>query len=334
MAFFAAVRKMLYKTGVQILEATIGIESNSRTLLPRFPPTIEVPSLLTDFRDVSEIPIPVHSDGRIILEGTRSGPPEYSFSRRKAAFRGPLPDLEKKASDIRYSLWGNQGFLYRFVLHLLESRHDIFSFHAAGLYEERTGRLFVVAGGAGSGKTVYLLSGLSKGLTLFSTETVHFRFEAGKPTWYKGSLVDNIRLGTLLQDFPDFCPGEIAGITGDALWRNKIAVDLSPRQSLPDKLVQPSLTLIFPHIEAGRPGFIAHPLDDPNVAAKSVFDNVSQKIAETVVLYDRLPVPGFDDQASAGKRLRAAQALVKHPSVERIAAVLSNPLECWGNLIR
>lgn len=319
--------------GVQILEATVGLESNSRALLPRFPPPVEVASLLTDFREVREIPVPVRPDGRIVLDRTRSGPPEYSLSGRKAVFRGPLLDLERKASDIRFSLWGNQGFLYRFILHLLESRHNIFSFHAAGLYDERADRLFVVAGGAGSGKTVFLLSGLARGLSLFSTETVHFRFEAGGLTWFKGSLVDNIRLGMLLHDFPEFCPHGWTGIADDALWRNKIAIDLSPRQSRRDKLVQPGLVLVFPHIEEGRTGFIAHPIGDPNMAAKSVFDNLSQKISETVVLYDRLPVPGFDHKALAGKRLKASQALVKHGSVERIAAVLSNPLECWGDLI-
>jgi len=325
---------MHYRMGVQILETTVGLESNSRALLPRFPPPIEVPSLLTDFRDVREIPDPVRPDGRIVLARTRSGRAEYSLSGRKAIFRGPLLDLERKTSDIRFSLWGNQGFLYRFVLHLLESRHGIFSFHAAGLYEERADRLFVVAGGAGSGKTVYLLSGLAKGLSLFSTETVHFRFEPEGLTWFKGSLVDNIRLGTLVHDFPEFCPAELAGITGDAVWRNKIALDLSARQSSRDTLVQPSLVLVFPHIEEGRPGFVAHSMDDPNLAAKSVFDNLSQKIAETVVLYDRLPVPGFDNAALAGKRLKASQALIKHGSVERIAAVLSNPAECWGDLMK
>ncbi len=325
---------MLHRTGAQILEATVGLESNSRTLLPRFPPPVEVPSLLTDFREVREIPYPVRPDGRIVLAQTRSGPAAYSLSGRTAVFHGPFLDLERKTSDIRFSLWGNQGFLYRFVLYLLESRHGIFSFHAAGLYDERADRLFVVAGGAGSGKTVYLLSGLAKGLSLFSTETVHFRFEAGGLTWFKGSLIDNIRLGTLVHDFPEFCPRELGGIRGDAVWRNKIALDLSARQSSRDKLVQPSLVLVFPHIEEGRPGFLAHPLDDPNTAAKSVFDNLSQKIAETVVLYDRLPVPGFDNAALAGKRLKASQALVKHGSVERIAAVLSNPAECWGDLMK
>lgn len=324
---------MKHKTALRILEATVAIESDCRDVLPRFPLPVEVPSLLTDFRSVRRIPCPARPDGRVVLIRKRSGALKFSMSGRKAVFCGPLLELEKKASDIRYSLWGNQGFLYRFALGLLETRHRIFSFHAAGLVDERANRLFVVAGGAGSGKTVYLLNGLARGLSLFSTETVHFRFERRGLTWYKGSLVDNIRLGTLVQDFPQFCPPEAAGIGGETLWRNKIAIDLSSRQTSRDTLIEPRLVLVFAHIEQGRPGFLAHPVQDPNTAAKAVFDNVAQKIAESVVLYDCLAIPGFDDAAAAGRRLIASRALVTHASVERILDVLSNPAECWGNLL-
>ena len=164
-----------------------------------------MPSLLTDFREVEEIAYPARPDGRISLYGTTGGDIEYSFRNDHAVFRGPLRKFERSASDARYSLWGNQGFFYRFVLYLLELRHAVFSFHACGLYDERNHRLYVVAGGAGSGKTVYLLSGIGKGLTLFSTETVHFRFGRSGLAWYKGSLADNVRLGTLVHDFPMFC---------------------------------------------------------------------------------------------------------------------------------
>jgi len=324
---------MIYKTGVRILQATVGLESSSRALLIRFPLKIEVPSLLTDFRTVVEIPFSEKLDGRLVLENEPSGRAEYVLSGRKAVFRGPLLRLEKKTSDIRYSLWGNQGFLYRFFLYLLELRHRIFSFHACGLYDEGNHRLFVVAGGAGSGKTVYLLSGIARGLKLFSTETVHFRFERKGLTWFKGSLVDNIRLGTLVRDFPQFCPSEIAGKSKDEIWQKKIALDLAAFESQPDVIVEPRLVLIFPRIEEGRRGFIAGRLEDKRKAAKSVFDNLSQKIAESVVLYDQLPVPGFDDGPLAEARLKASFALVGHKTMEKTTSVLSNPVECWGNLL-
>jgi len=324
--------RTMHRTGLQILEATIGLETDRRALLPLTPPSVEVASLLTDFHAVREIAYPPRPDGRIVLETARTRRIEYAARGRTAVFRGPFLELERKASDPRFSLWGNQGFLYRFVLHLLETRHKIFSFHAAGLYDDEADRLIVIAGGAGSGKTVYLLSGLSKGLSLFSTETVHFRFGEAGLEWFKGSLVDNVRLGTLIHDFPEFCPPELAGTAGEAVWRNKVAVDLAGRQSAKDRLVDPRLVVVFPHIEEGRPGCTVHPVESADAAAKLVFDNVSQKIAESFVLYGRLPVCGFDRPAAAGARLAAARSLAAHASVERIVSVLSNPAECWSNL--
>jgi hypothetical protein len=325
---------MTHRTGLRVLQATVGIEADARALLPAFPLKIEVPSLLTDFRDIAEIPYPARPDGRISLFNTTGGDIEYSFLDGQAVFRGPLREFERSASDARFTLWGNQGFFYRLVLYLLELRHAVFSFHACGLYDERAHRLYVVAGGAGSGKTVYLLSGIAKGLRLFSTETVHFQFARSGLAWFKGSLVDNVRLGTLVHDFPMFCPPEFAGLGGDDVWRRKIALDLGDRQASRDTLLSPAVVLIFPHIEEGRPGLTVTRVDDKRAAAKAAFDNISQKIAESVLLHDRLAVPGLDTAGLAAARLDAARLLVGHRTIESIASVLSNPAECWGDFLR
>ena len=323
---------MVYRTGIHVLLAEIAIESNRRSLLPHFPLRIEVPSLLTDFRKVEETTFPSRPDGRIIIENTRSAGWDYAFSRGKAVFRGPFQLFEKSASDTRYTFWGNQGYLYRYILYALESGHAVFSFHAAGLYDPARNRLYIVAGGAGSGKTVFLLGGISRGLKLFSTETVHFRLDKSGPTWFKGSLVDNVRMGTLVRDFPRFCPPGVRDLAEAEVWKKKIALDLSSFQSTPDTLVQPEIVIIFPRIEEGRRGYVATPLSDRRKAAKAVFDNVSQKIAETVVLYDRVAVPGFDSAALARARLKASEALIGHRSVRTPVTVLSNPAECWSDL--
>jgi hypothetical protein len=325
---------MRYRTGVQLLKATVGVEAEARSLLPPFPLKIDVPSLLTDFRDVAEIPFPRSPDGRIEVHDDPDEAPGFFLDGDTAVFRGPLRKLERAASDARFSLWGNQGFLYRFLLARLERRHAVYSFHACALVDERSGRLYVVAGGAGSGKTVYLLSGIGKGLKLFSTETVHFQFARGGLTWFKGSLVDNVRLGTLIHDFPRFCPPAFAAETGESIWARKIAVDLSRVQAARDTLLSPPVVLVFPHIEEGRPGLTVTSIEDRRAAAKAVFDNISQKIAESFVLDDRLAVPGLDTSDLAAARLDAAALLVGHRTVESISSVLSNPAECWRGFLR
>jgi hypothetical protein len=326
----------MHQAAVQILKATVGIEASLSGLLPRLPLGVEVSSLLTDFRDVVEIPFSPRCDGRIILQDTGSRKAEFSFVPRVARFRGPLRRLEEKASDIRYGFWGNQGFLYRFALRLLENRHRIFSIHACGLYDEAKHTLYVAAGGAGSGKTVYLLSGIARGLKLFSTETVHFRFEKKGLSWFKGSLVDNIRLGTLLYDFRQFLPAALEPRSDEerkGAWQRKVALDLSEFSASLDEIQSCRLILLFPRIEEGCDRFSLQPWTDRRPAAKALFDNISQKIAETFILDDAVAVPGLDDSALAAARWEASVALAANPSVATIASVLSNPAECWGELL-
>ena len=325
-------KKPMYQTGLQILKATVGIRSNARDLLPKFPLQIEVKSLLTDFRGMTEIPYSRKLDGQIVLENKPSAA-FFKRSKMKAVFRGPLRKLEGQASDLRYSLWGNQGFLYRFILYLLEERHHIYSLHACGLYDEKRNLLYIAAGGAGSGKTVYLLSGIAKGLKLFSTETVAYECRGKKITWFKGSLIDNVRLGTLVHDFPQFLPRLDRPSSPGHDWQKKIALDLSSHQCSQDTLIQPDVVILFPRIEEGRKGFLSTLFEDKRPAAKAVFDNLSQKIAETTILYDRLTVCGLDNAGLAEARLRSACQLVENGSVVKMASVLSGPADCWGHLL-
>ena len=320
------------RSGVKILEARVGIESNSRELLPRFPLGIEVKSLLTDYKEVEEIPYSARLDGYISLCEDESAKASYDFSQEKVFFKGPLKRLTEGASDSRFSLWGNQGFLFRYTLFLLERSHRIFNFHGCALYHEEKHRLYLVIGGAGSGKTVYLLSGIEKGLKLYSTEIVHFRLREGDVEWYMGSLVDNVRLGTLAHHFPQFKPKLDVSDKQDE-WETKIALDLSSHKTAQETLANPEVVMVFPRIEEGRDGFLLHPVVDRRKAAKILFDNISQKISETVILYDTIPVVGFDDRKLAGVRLNSVNQLAQHPKLKMIAAVLTNPYECWGDLL-
>ncbi len=322
----------MHRTAVKILKTRIGIESTVKDLLPSFPLKIEVKSLLTDFMDVGQIPYSENLDGYISIHESE-GAPSYEFLGDRAIFKGPIRKLFRDASDLRFSLWGNQGFLYRYSLFLLEKKHRIYNLHACALTSQKKNHLYVVIGGAGSGKTVYLLSGLAKGLKLFSTETVHFRMDKNTISWFMGSLVDNVRLGTLMHNFPQFLRHIDTQETDDE-WQKKIALDLSSYKNDSEKLTAPSaITILFPRIEEGRKGFIFTPFMDKRKAAKTLFDNITQKLSETVILYDRLPVLGFDEEKMAQKRLSTAVQLVQHKSVIQTASVLSNPDECWGELL-
>ncbi|MGD9346821.1 MAG: hypothetical protein PVH84_13215 [Candidatus Aminicenantes bacterium] len=325
-------KKDVFKTAIKIVEATVGIETNRKELLPPSSFDIEVKSLLTDFHSVDRIPFSDDLDGYIQILDSRT-PPHYERHGEKFIFSGPFEELDRTASDPRFSFWGNQGFLYRFVLYLLEKHHTIYSFHACALFNPKDHSLYLVIGGAGSGKTVYLLSGLTRGLRLFSTETVHFRIKANHIEWFKGSVVDNVRFGTLIQDFPQFLPDQKIPAQ-DNLWQEKIALDLSSFAVDFLSLIDPGdVHILLPHIEEGRQGFIQNTVGDLDKSSKFLFDNISQKIVETTILYDQIAVLGLDDIDLARSRLETVNKCVKHPSIRQILSILSNPKDCWGDLL-
>jgi len=322
-----------YQTAVKIGPATVGIRSNSRELLPILPEKIEVKSLLTDFHSVQEIPFSDSLDGYICIHDCEDVP-AYSFCEDTFTLRGPLKKMAQTASDPRYSLWGNQGLLYRLTLLFLEKKHRIYCLHACALYHEEKDALFIIVGGAGSGKTVYLLSGISQGLKLFSTETVHLQITENGPCWHMGSLVDNVRLGTLWHDFPEFKPDRPKP-PPHKIWQAKTALDLSPYQAGSQYLQNvTSINILFPRIEAGRTGFSLNPIKNPHTAAKQLCDNISEKITQTFILYDRIAVTGFDRAEMAQRRLNDILVFTQDPGITRIASVLSNPDECWGDLLK
>ncbi len=304
-------------------------------LLPLLPFPLDVPSLLTDFYQVVEIPWPEEkADAYIFIQEAPEMSPQWTRENNNWLFQGPFLRLSREASDRRFSFWGNLGFLYRLTLALLEKNHDIYSLHACGLIDETNHRLIVVAGGAGSGKTVFLLRGLEKGLKLFSTETVHFRLEGQQIKWFMGSLVDNIRLGTLRHDFPSFWPADYPGqIKFEREWQTKVAVDLSGYKYGSSTLTSPACLLLFPRVEEGRPGFLVNQVEDKRQAARIIFSNMTEKIANSFVLYDFLAVTGLDTPSMAARRLEVVTRLLSHPTIKGPIEILTNPRECWGEFL-
>jgi len=323
----------MHKTAVKILHATVGIQSSLEALLPHLTLETKIESLLTDFETIEAIPFNMDLDGYISIEETES-PPSYEIQDDQILFKGPFLRLQKEASDPRYTFWGNQGFLYRYTLYLLEKRHRTYNFHACALYDENENNFYVIIGGAGSGKTVFLLSGLEKGLKLFSTETVHVHLEQGKVIWHMGSLVDNVRFGTLLYDFPRFLPYE-GRPNSHEVWQNKIALDLSEYKTHREIIENPSAVhIFFPRIERGFEKTILNPIKDKRKTAKGLFDNISHKLGETIILYDKIVVLGLDEPELARDRLKAVNDLVNHDSVSQITSILSNPRDCWNHILK
>ncbi len=330
----AAIKRKnsMIKRAFKILKATFGVLANRQELVPEMFFSVKFESLLTDFRAVEEIKYDDDLDFYITMRDEPGLAFDISVSDKEILLTGSIVKATNEASDLRFTLFGNEGLLFRYVLMFLERKYNIYSFHACSLYDEKGNHMYIAPGGAGSGKTCLILKGLELGLKLFSTEMTHFAFENGL-TLYKGSLIDNIRIGNLKYSYPLVTKKLNLQLpeTADE-WGKKIPVDLKDEQTKFDSIDKTDITFILPHIEEGRDKCIATDVKDPRVAQKALFDNLSDKITENVVLYDLIPFGGLDNAALAKKRFEAAGELLN--SVNRVAKVIGGSQNCWEGIVR
>lgn len=327
----------LHRRAIQIVRTRLGLVSNNPALIraPEYFAERVPQSLLTDYHRVDEVawgdgPRAVDAELRVL--DLRGVPAEIAQGPDHVLALGDWTALEAAASDHRYTLFGNLGFLFRYAIYALERYHDTWSFHASAMVDGK-GDLWLIPGGAGAGKTVFLLEGLRRGWTVFSTEMTHVRLTEGGYEAYKGSLFDNIRLGTLVYDFPDV--SERLGLTlppSQDPWGTKIALDLRHVQTAAGVLVSPSLRIVSPKVESGRDRAIVSPLDRREKLVKLLFDSATEKHGTTVLLYDRLPLPSLDTPELMARRFRAMQGFCERAEIKSAVSTLCGAKTCMEGL--
>ena len=194
----------MYKRAVKIVHARMGILSNNEKLInePRYFEGQVMESLLTNIHSIEKIPFSDDLDSYFLVIDEPHVKPQVKVTDKVCTCTGNFTRYERECSDNRYSLFGNLGLFFKYLLATLERYHNIHSFHASSMYSPSRNTLLMVVGGAGAGKTVFLLKGLEEDWRIFSTEMTHFRFTERGYEFYMGSLFDNIRLGNLIYDFP------------------------------------------------------------------------------------------------------------------------------------
>ena len=242
------------RRAIKISQLRLGLLSNSHALIHAreyFADQVQQ-SILTTYHKVEDIAWDGLDVQWTILDEP-AAPASIHVEGDRIVAVGDFTGLETRNPDRRYSLFGNLGFLYRYVIRGLEEFHETFTFHASAMVDEATGELWLIPGSAGAGKTVFLLSGLGRGWTIFSTEMTHVRVTERGFEWFKGSLLDNIRVGNLLHDFPEATRRLGLHLPSvQEVWATKIAIDFAPAQTAADVLVNPPLRIIHPKVESGR----------------------------------------------------------------------------------
>lgn len=324
----------MYRRAVKIVQAKIGIISNNEKLItePRYFEGQVMESLLTDIHSIESIPYSKDLDAYFIAIDDPNIHPQVKVNEKVLLATGDFTRYEQECSDNRYSLFGNLGLFFKYLLVTLERYHDIYSFHASSMFSPSRNTLLLVVGGPGAGKTVFLLKGLEDDWQIFSTEMTHFKFTDQGYVFYMGSLFDNIRLGTLIYDFPEAnkrLKVEIPNVPD--IWGHKIAIDMRHIAAQPQYL-NPLVTIVDAKIESGRDVPIVKTINRREKIVKLLFDNATEKFDSTIILYDRIPVQSLDTPDLMMKRLQAMYRFVEEVKFNPVKSCLAGAKNCMEGI--
>jgi len=325
----------MFKRAVKIVEARMGLISNNEKLItePRYFEGQVMESLLTNIHSIEPIPFSDDLDSCFVVIDDPAIPPQVKITDKVCTATGDFSRYEKECSDNRYSLFGNLGLFFKYLLATLERYHSIYSFHASSMYSPSRDTLLLVVGGAGAGKTVFMLKGLEDDWQIFSTEMTHFRLTQGGYDFYMGSLYDNIRLGNLIYDFPranERLKVEIPPGVSD-VWGHKIAIDMRHIAAAP-RYRNPRVTVIDSRIESGRETPIVKTIARREKIVKLIFDNVTEKLGPTLIFYDVIPVESFDTPELMRRRLEVMQRFVAEVKLNPVKSVLAGAKNCMEGI--
>jgi len=325
----------LHTRGLKLLDATFGLVSNNEWLLnnPEFFSEYKMQCLLTNVYRLDDIPFGPNLDSYFYVYDTPGVPPVMKVTDKAVFASGPWTELDARMADRRYSLFGNLGLFFKYSMATLE-RHGIYSFHASAMYVPENNELIAVIGSAGAGKTVLILEGLSRGYQVFTVEMLHFAFRDEGLVFFKGALMDNIRIGNLVYDFPkaaERLKAEIPKV--DDVWGTKIALDFEPMAPKSDVIVNPKLTFLFPRIEAGRDPAIINDVTKKSKLKWMLFNNATEKIGGSNLFYEKVTCDTMDTPDLMAKREQAMDRLVSGEfEVLRAKTILAAAHNCMEGI--
>jgi len=324
----------MYKRAVKIVESKIGIVSNNEKLVTesRYFEGQVMESLLTNIHSIEPIPYTNDLDAYFIVIDDSNVQPQVKVTEKVLLAIGDFSRYEKECSDNRYSLFGNLGLFFKYLLVTLERYHHIYSFHASSMFSPSRNTLLLVVGGPGAGKTVFLLKGIEDDWQIFSTEMTHFKFTDQGYIFYMGSLFDNIRLGSLIYDFPrakEELKIEMPEV--EDVWGHKIAIDMGHMAGLP-QYMNPRVTIVDAKIESGRDIPIVKTIKRKEKIVKLLFDNATEKFGSTVVLYDCIPVESLDTPELMNRRLEVMDRFVDEVRLDPVKSILAGAQNCMEGI--
>jgi hypothetical protein len=319
--------------GLRVARGTLGLASNNPALLDqpayfdldRQEANPRIWSLLSSIHRVDDVPYGPDFDGYLTIVDGPTARPRIVPEQDGLAVFGDFGAWEQDPPDRRYTLFGNAGLLSKLIYATLERRHNILSFHAAVMTDESSDDVYVMIGSAGAGKTVMMLEGvLRRGFRVFATEMAHVQVGPDGLTLHKGSLYDNIRLATLLEDFPEGVEAlGLRGVNAERPGDTKLAASFRRVETPRDTIVNPRLHLLFPRIEGERSRAQTASIDDRHSLVRALFENASEMIVRPRYYYGRLVFSSPDTPEHTTNRLGLVDSMLDRANLGQAKTILA-----------
>jgi hypothetical protein len=324
---------------LRVVRARVGLTSNSRGLI--YPARYLDPaaqeaepviwSFLSALNAAHDEPVGPEPDAWVHLLDTPDLAPATLVTPERLLLIGDFSTWEREVTDRRYTLYGNAGTLSKVAYATLERCYGILSFHAVALYDEGAHEVYVVVGSAGAGKTVTMFEGtLRRGLRVFATEMTHVAMTDEGCVFYKGSLYDNVRVANL-RDFPEAAERLRIPPIDERVKDPKVCLSFRPLEATPDRLVDPTITLLFPRIESERQTPIVAEVRG-DALLKALYENASEMILRPRVYYTRLGVGPIEYPGASQRRLELCQRLASAGRIRQSLSIMAGPRDSMAGV--
>lgn len=324
-------KQPIHTRRIRVLKATIEIVSNNPSLMYD-KEYFEGYFMHSQWANLPVLDAELDSevDGHFYILDYEGFPTTISIEPEKVTAIGDFSMLERTTHDKRYSLFGNQGLLFRFILTVLERSYGIYNFHACGLYQKDRDIAYLVLGERGSGKSAVLLAALDTGrFRTFATEIVSVNVTKKGVVFHKGSLRNNVRLGHLKYDFPNLAK-KIGLKTADVQdpWGTKIQIDLGKFGIRGESIVDPELVIVVPRIEEELGKAQVKVSTDLRKIKRNLFENITDKIASLGLLYETIPIGSLDNPSLLRDRKAFVDRFVSEGRISRVVSLFASPRNC------
>ncbi len=317
--------------GVKVIKATIGLTSNNASLIKdsQYFDAYEIQSQWSNF-PIYDIPFSEDLDAYFEVQDLPGASPHISFEESKIVTIGDYTNLERQTLDRRYSLFGNQGLFFRYVLSVLERKHSIFNFHACSFYDESDHHVVLVCGGMGGGKSAVMLAIAERGLfRILSTEIAHASLSDEGIVFYRGSPRNNVRLGHLVEDFPGLI--NRLGLTlpeAKDIWGTKCQVSFQRFSASQEEIFNPKITIVLPRIEENVQRPRVESVSNRLKIARALHENITDKIRSLSAIYETIPVDSLDNDVLTRNRLDFVRRFLEKGNIVKIARIFASPHNC------